>query len=128
MNQCETGDPREYILDAFEPSTRIAVFALNGDLQETAQRLTSAHKAASAEFQAWLRYKNANGSDIYATRNRTTVCSSFCRPLVWPWPGCIEVSSSDQMPAANHDGSIFRLLLVVSGRAAGQRSKRIACW
>ena len=59
----------EYILDNFEPTDRIAVLVLNRDLGETVQRITSAQKAASPEFQAWLRYKNANGSDIYIGMN-----------------------------------------------------------
>src|SRR5216684_4405427 len=54
----------EYILDNFEHSNRIAMLVLNRDFGETIQRITSAEKAASPEFQAWLRYKNANGSDI----------------------------------------------------------------
>jgi len=59
----------EYILDNFEPTDRIAMLVLNRDLGETIQRITSAEKAASPEFQAWLRYKNANGSDIYIGMN-----------------------------------------------------------
>jgi len=59
----------EYILDNFEPTDRIAMLVLNRDFSETIQRITSAQKAASPEFQAWLRYKNANGSDIYIGMN-----------------------------------------------------------
>lgn len=59
----------EYILDNFEQTDRIAMLVLNRDFGETAQRITSAQKAASPEFQAWLRYKNANGSDIYIGMN-----------------------------------------------------------
>jgi hypothetical protein len=59
----------EYILDSFERSDRIAMLVLNRDLGETIQRLTSAEKASSPEFQSWLRYKNANGSDIYVGMN-----------------------------------------------------------
>lgn len=59
----------EYILDNFEPTDRIAMLVLNRDLGETIQRITSAEKVASPEFQAWLRYKNANGSDIYIGMN-----------------------------------------------------------
>jgi hypothetical protein len=59
----------EYILDNFEPSDRIAMLVLNRDFGETIQRITSAQKASSPEFQAWLRYKNANGSDIYIGMN-----------------------------------------------------------
>jgi len=59
----------EYILDNFEHSDRIAVLVLNREFGETIQRITSAQKAASPEFQAWLRYKNASGSDIYIAMN-----------------------------------------------------------
>jgi hypothetical protein len=59
----------EYILDNFEPTDRIAMLVLNRDFAETIQRITNAQKAASPEFQAWLRYKNANGSDIYIGMN-----------------------------------------------------------
>src|ERR1700682_5842936 len=59
----------EYILDNFLPTDRIAVLALSREFGEVIQRLTSAQKAASSEFQAWLRYKNANGSDIYVGMN-----------------------------------------------------------
>jgi hypothetical protein len=59
----------EYIGDNFKPSDRIAVLVLNRHLGETTQRITTAQKAASPEFQAWLRYKNANGADIYLGMN-----------------------------------------------------------
>jgi hypothetical protein len=59
----------EYILDNFETTDRIAMLVLNRDFGETVQRITSAQKAASPEFQAWLRYKNANCSDIYIGMN-----------------------------------------------------------
>jgi hypothetical protein len=59
----------EYILDNFKPTDRIAVLVLNRQLGETTQRITAAQKASSPEFQAWLRYKNANGADIYVGMN-----------------------------------------------------------
>src|SRR5882762_10553542 len=59
----------EYINDNFKPSDRIAVLVLNRNLGETTQRITTAQKASSPEFQAWLRYKNANGADIYLGMN-----------------------------------------------------------
>src|SRR5438552_7267458 len=61
--------PSEYILDNFEQTDRIAMLVLNRDFGETIQRITSAQKASSPEFQDWLRYKNANGSDIYIGMN-----------------------------------------------------------
>jgi len=69
MNQPETLEPAEYILAMFEANDRIAILSLNRDLRETVQRITRAEKAASPEFQAWLRHKNANGSDIYIGMN-----------------------------------------------------------
>ena len=76
MNSTENPMPSipsasEYILDNFQAAVRIAMLVLNRDFGETIQRLTSAEKAASPEFQAWLRYQNANGSDIYVTSKRT---------------------------------------------------------
>jgi hypothetical protein len=59
----------DYILDNFKPTDRIAVLVLNRQLGETTQRITTAQKASSPEFQAWLRYKNANGADIYVGMN-----------------------------------------------------------
>src|ERR1700688_1515174 len=59
----------ENINDIFTPAERIAVLVLNRNLGETTQRITTAQKAASPEFQAWLRYKNANGADIYVGMN-----------------------------------------------------------
>jgi RepB DNA-primase from phage plasmid len=74
MNSTEKPAPfvpsaSEYILDNFEPTDRIAMLVLNRNFGETIQRITSAQKAASPEFQPWLRYKNANGSDIYIGMN-----------------------------------------------------------
>jgi hypothetical protein len=59
----------EYILDNFEPIDRIAMLVLNRDLGEILQRITSALKASSPEFQASLRHKNVTGSDIYIGMN-----------------------------------------------------------
>jgi hypothetical protein len=74
MNDLEKPTPHvpcasEYILDNFKPTDRIAVLVLNRQLGETKQRITTAQKASSPEFQAWLRYKNANGADIYLGMN-----------------------------------------------------------
>jgi hypothetical protein len=74
MSRLEKATPRlpsasEYILGNFKPADRIAVLVLNRQHGETTQRITTAQKAASPEFQAWLRYKNANGADIYVGMN-----------------------------------------------------------
>jgi hypothetical protein len=45
------------------------MLVLNRGLGEGLQRITAAKKASSPEFQAWLRYNNATGSDIYIGMN-----------------------------------------------------------
>jgi hypothetical protein len=74
MNSTERTAPftpsaSEYILDNFEPTDRIAMLVLNRDSADTIQRITTAQKAASPEFQAWLRHKNANNWEIYIGMN-----------------------------------------------------------
>jgi lipocalin len=54
----------EYVLANFELTDRIAVLVLNRGCSETVERITTAKKAASSEFQAWLRDENANRSDL----------------------------------------------------------------
>src|SRR6266513_2564900 len=105
----------EYILDNFEPTDRIAMLVLNRDFGETIQRITSAQKASSPEFQAWLRYRNANGSDIYIGQNplrkdastRTKEDIESIRhvylDLAPGWPEALEsVENSSVVPKPNY--------------------------
>jgi len=73
----------------FSPLDRVAVLALNRTSGQAEQRIVTAEQAAREPFQRWLRYKNANGSDIYlapnsirdGSRNRTTqdiACIRHC--------------------------------------------------
>jgi hypothetical protein len=125
MNPAEKREPTilsapEYILDNFEHTDRIAVLVLNREFGATIQRITSAQKAASPEFQAWLRYKNANGSVIYVTWNRT---GWFVLPFAASWFGPDRGAGNSlggtACQATSQNGSIFRLPLVVSARAVG---------
>jgi hypothetical protein len=59
----------EYIEDNYEPSDRLAIVARRSMRHEAIQRLATAEKIASPEFQAWLRYKNSRGFDIYISQN-----------------------------------------------------------
>src|SRR5713226_781182 len=59
----------QYLKENFHPSDRIAILVLNRSPGETTQRITSSEKASSPEFQAWLKYKNASGADIYVGTN-----------------------------------------------------------
>jgi hypothetical protein len=60
---------RQYLNENFEPSDKLAVVVRNRESGETIQRMSTAQRIASPEFQAWLRYKNAHGSDIYVSLN-----------------------------------------------------------
>jgi hypothetical protein len=59
----------EYIERNYQPSDRLAIVVRNRLTGETTQRLASAEKIASSDFQAWLRHKNARGADIYISQN-----------------------------------------------------------
>ncbi len=61
--------PDEYIRANYENSDRLAVVVLNRTQGETIQRIATAEVIASPRFQAWLRHKNAHGSDIYISQN-----------------------------------------------------------
>ena len=60
---------RQYLNENFELSDKLAVVVRNRESGETIQRMSTAQRIASPEFQAWLRYKNAHGSDIYVSLN-----------------------------------------------------------
>ena len=60
---------RRYIQENFETDDWLAVLVRNREHEDTVQRITTAHQVASPEFQAWLRHKNAQGSDIYLSLN-----------------------------------------------------------
>lgn len=59
----------DYIKENFEPRDRIALLILNRQTGESVQRITSAEKAGSSEFQAWLRHRNARGDEVYLGMN-----------------------------------------------------------
>jgi hypothetical protein len=60
----------KYVQWLFEPSDKVAVLVRNRERGETAQRITSAGKAADDSFQNWLRLKNEKqSSDIYIGMN-----------------------------------------------------------
>ena len=59
----------EYLERNYQPTDRLAIVVRDHRTGETTQRLASAEKIASSEFQAWLRHKNARGADIYISQN-----------------------------------------------------------
>ena len=59
----------DYIRANFEPSDRLAILLRSRSRSEVIQRIATAEKIANPEFQAWLAFKNAQGSDIYIGMN-----------------------------------------------------------
>jgi RepB DNA-primase from phage plasmid len=60
---------RKYITDNFAQDDWLAIFVRNSETGDVVQRLSSAHRIASADYQRWLRYMNAHGSDVYMSLN-----------------------------------------------------------
>jgi hypothetical protein len=58
-----------YILDNFEPGDRLAVVLLNKRSEDVIQRLAAAERIAGEDFQAWLRFQNAHGYEVYVSMN-----------------------------------------------------------
>lgn len=60
---------RNYVNENFKADDWLAVLAINRKTGETAQRVSPAGRIVSAEYQRWLRYLNATGSDVYISLN-----------------------------------------------------------
>jgi hypothetical protein len=58
-----------YVRANFELSDRLAVVVLNKQTGGVIQRITTAEQIAAPGFQAWLRYHNAQRSEIYISMN-----------------------------------------------------------
>jgi RepB DNA-primase from phage plasmid len=59
----------EYIEDNFHPGDRLAVVIKRQQKNELVQRLATAEQLAGPRFQAWLRFENARGGDVYLSMN-----------------------------------------------------------
>ncbi len=65
-------DASAYIRANFQPEDRLAVVLIQQEGDEKGrvmQKFWSASMAAAAKTQAWLRYRNAHGWDVYASAN-----------------------------------------------------------
>ena len=65
-------DASAYIRANFQPEDRLAVVLIQQEGEEkgrVVQKFWSAAMAAAPKTQAWLRYRNAHGWDIYASAN-----------------------------------------------------------
>lgn len=60
---------RRYITDNFKQDDWLAVFVRNSETGDVVQRVSPAQRIASSDYQRWLRYMNAHGSDVYMSLN-----------------------------------------------------------
>src|SRR6266852_3496532 len=62
--------PGTYLRASFEPTDRLAVVLVNKNLDSVIQRIATAEKIASQDFQSWLRYQNSQHCyEIYVSMN-----------------------------------------------------------
>jgi hypothetical protein len=61
--------PVRYIRESFRPNDRIAVVLIQKETHRVVQRVATAERVASAEFQAWLRHENASRFEVYVSMN-----------------------------------------------------------
>lgn len=61
--------PARYIRENFGPRDRVAVVLIQKETHRVIQRVATAEKAASPEFQAWLRHSNAGRYEVYLSMN-----------------------------------------------------------
>jgi hypothetical protein len=59
----------DYINDNFDGQDRLAVVIKYRARDGLVQRITTVEKIAAATFQAWLRYQNSKGWNIYVGMN-----------------------------------------------------------
>ncbi|HYK89324.1 MAG TPA: DNA-primase RepB domain-containing protein [Acidobacteriota bacterium] len=58
-----------YINDNFEPMDRLAVVIKHQQRHDLIQRLVTAGQLAGPRYQAWLRFQNALGGDLFVSMN-----------------------------------------------------------
>ena len=61
--------PGPYLRASFEPKDRLAIVLVNKRPDSVIQRIATADKIASQDFQAWLRYQNSQRYEIYVSMN-----------------------------------------------------------
>jgi hypothetical protein len=61
--------PVRYIRENFEPEDHIAMVLIQKETHRVVQRIGTAEKVASPEFQAWLRHQNASRFEVYVSMN-----------------------------------------------------------
>ena len=61
--------PGNYLRASFEPTDRLAIVLVSKRPESVVQRIATAEKIASQDFQAWLRFQNAQRYEVYVSMN-----------------------------------------------------------
>ena len=61
--------PVHYIRENFKPEDHIAMVLIQKETHRVIQRVATAEKVMSPEFQAWLRHQNASRFEVYVSMN-----------------------------------------------------------
>ncbi|MGB2714771.1 MAG: hypothetical protein WBC51_11360, partial [Vicinamibacterales bacterium] len=69
MATIDRAAPLQFLRTAYVADDWLAIFLKNYQTDETTQRIVPVSVATSAGFQAWLRYRNAAGFNIYVSVN-----------------------------------------------------------
>jgi hypothetical protein len=59
----------DYIKDNFQPDDRLALVIKNQRKNQLVQHIATAERLAMRDYQAWLRFENSQGGDIYISMN-----------------------------------------------------------
>jgi len=61
--------PVQYIRENFKPEDHIAIVLIQKETHRVVQRIATAEKVVSPEFQSWLRHQNASRFEVYVSMN-----------------------------------------------------------
>jgi hypothetical protein len=61
--------PVRHIRENFKPEDHIAMVLIQKETHRVVQRIATAEKVVSPEFQAWLRHQNASRFEVYVSMN-----------------------------------------------------------
>lgn len=70
----------DYIKENYHPDDRLAVVIKNAS-GPVIQRISTAERIASPEFQRWLRFENLRGGNVCVMWNRARFCSFLLTPV-----------------------------------------------
>jgi hypothetical protein len=69
MIRIDRESPRRFVEIGYQSDDWVAVLLKSHDMSETAQRIVPVSTLVGSRFQAWLRFRNATGANVYLSVN-----------------------------------------------------------